>query len=88
MKKCNNEGMTLVEIIIVITIMAVLVGMFFSSTNYIGVSQARALANSIKTGVGQARIQTMGKYETYLYIYKSNYYLTKIIQGGHYILIL
>lgn len=71
MKKSDNSGLTLVEIIIVIAIMGILVGFFITSTNYIGMSQARGLANTIKTAIGQARIQTMGKYDTYLYIYKS-----------------
>lgn len=72
MKKNDNRGLSLVELIICIAIISILVGMFISSMNYVGNSQARALANSIKTAVGQARIQTMGKYETFLYIYRND----------------
>ncbi len=72
MKKDDNRGFSLVELIIVIAIMAIVVGMLAGHLNYIGNSQARALANSIKTAVGQTRIQTMGKYETYLHIYKGS----------------
>lgn len=70
MKK-DNKGFSLVELIIGITIIVIVLGMLGASLNYIGNSQARSLANAIKTAVGQARIQTMGKYDTYLYIYKS-----------------
>ncbi len=61
----------MVELIVIIAIMGIVLGMLGASLNYIGNSQARALANSIKTAVGQARVQTMGKYDTYLYIYRS-----------------
>ncbi len=72
MKKQDNRGFSLVELIIVIAIMGIIIVMLAGSLNYIGNSQARSLANSIKTAVGQTRIQTMGKYETYLYIYKGS----------------
>ncbi|MCR5603032.1 MAG: prepilin-type N-terminal cleavage/methylation domain-containing protein [Lachnospiraceae bacterium] len=71
MKK-DNRGFSLVELIISIAIIVIVLGMLGASLNYIGNSQARSLANAIKTAVGQARIQTMGKYDTYLYIYKSS----------------
>ena len=72
MKKISNKGFSLVELVICIAIMGIVVGMLGASLNYIGVSQARSLTNSIKTAVGQAKIQTMGKYDTYLYIYRSS----------------
>ncbi len=72
MGKKDNRGFSLVELVIGITIMVIVLGMLGASLNYIGNSQARSLANAIKTAVGQARIQTMGKYDTYLYIYRSS----------------
>ncbi len=72
MKKIGNKGFSIVELVICIAIMGIVVGMLGASLHYIGVSQARSLANSIKTAVGQARVQTMGKYDTYLYIYRSS----------------
>lgn len=71
MKK-DNRGFSLVELIICIAIMTIVLGMLAANLNYIGVSQARSLANSIKTAVGQVRIQTMGKQEAFLYIYRDS----------------
>ena len=71
MKKCDNRGFTLVELVICIAIMGIIIGMLVANLNYIGNSQAKSLANAIKTAVGQARIETMGKYDSFLYIYKS-----------------
>lgn len=70
MKRDDNRGFSLVELIIVIAIMVIILGMLGASLNFIGNSQARSLANSIKTAIGQTRIQTMGKYDSYLYIYR------------------
>ncbi|MCR5507502.1 MAG: prepilin-type N-terminal cleavage/methylation domain-containing protein [Lachnospiraceae bacterium] len=70
MIKKDNRGFSLVELVICMAIMAIVLGMLVGSLNYIGNSQARALANAVKTSVGQCRIQTMGKYESYLYIYR------------------
>ncbi len=72
MKRNDNKGFSIIELIAVIAILAIIVGMLASSLNYIGNSQAKALANAIKTAVGQTRIQTMGKYESYLYMYKGS----------------
>ena len=72
MKKNDNKGFSLVELVIVIAIMTIVLGMLAANLNFIGNSQAKSLANSIKTAVGRARIETMGKYDTYLYIYKSS----------------
>ena len=49
MKK-NNEGFTLVELIIVIAIMAVLLSFFVSNIGYITGSAVRGCATRIKTG--------------------------------------
>lgn len=70
MKKNDNRGFSLVELIIAIAIMTIVLGMLAANLNFIGVSQARSLANSIKTAVGQVRVQTMGKQEAFLYIYR------------------
>lgn len=68
--KRDNKGFTLVEIIIVITIIGILMTMLIAGSGYIAGSAARTLANSIKTAIGETRIKTMGKQETALYIYK------------------
>ena len=72
MRNDNNKGFSMVELIVILAIMGIIIGMLGVSTNYIGTSQARALANSIKTSIGQNKIQTMGKYESFLYIYKGS----------------
>ena len=68
----DNRGLSIVELVIVIAIMAIVIGMLAASLNYIGNSQARSLANAIKTSIGQTRIQTMGKNEVFLYIYRGS----------------
>lgn len=72
MKKNDNNGFSLVELIIIIAIMSIVLTMLAANLNFIGNSQAKSLANAIKTAVGQVRIQTMGKYEAYLYIYRDS----------------
>lgn len=79
MKK-DNRGVTLVELIIVIAIMAVVITMLGANMYYMYHSAAKGCANSLKTAIGQTRIKTMGKKETYLYIYKDgNGYSMKTI---------
>ncbi len=85
MIKKDNRGLSLVELVIIIAIMAIMIGVLVGSLGYIGNSQARSLANAIKTSIGQTRIQTMGKNEAYLYIYRgtdNKYYKETWIKAG------
>lgn len=66
----DNKGFSLVELIIAIAVMSVILGMLIGNLGYINNSAAKGCANSIKTAIGQTRIKTMGKQETYLYIYR------------------
>ena len=70
MKK-DNKGFSLVELIIVIAVIGILGTMFIAGTGYVASSAARSLANSVKTGIGETRIKTMGKQETVFYFYKA-----------------
>ena len=82
MKK-DNRGVTLVELVIAIAIMGILVGFFVVGTGYINNSVAKGAANSIKTGIGQTRVKTMGQKETYLYIYKDGQsYMMETVNKG------
>ena len=71
MKK-DNKGFSLVELIIVIAVIGILATMFISGTGYIASSAARSLSNSVKTGIGETRIKTMGKQETVFYLFKNS----------------
>ncbi len=66
----DNKGFSLIELIIALAIMSVILGMLIANMGYIHNSAAKGCANSLKTAIGQTRIKTMGKQETYLYIYR------------------
>ena len=66
----DNKGFSLVEIIIVLAIMAIIAVAILAGSGYQAGTAASALADSIKTAVGETRIKTMGKQETVLYLYK------------------
>ena len=68
--KQDNRGLTLVEIIVVISIIGILGGFLIGGMGYIPSSAARGLATSIKSAIGETRIKTMGKQETVLFLYK------------------
>lgn len=82
--KHNNEGFTLVEIIIVLAIMAVLASMLFIGLAIIPRNAARSCANGLKTSIGQTRIMTMGKDETVMELYEDTngrYYTVHYADG-------
>lgn len=70
--KDDNRGFSLIEIIIVLSILGVLIGFFITGLGYIFGTEARSCANEIKVAIGSTRITTMGKEETVLRIYKDS----------------
>ena len=79
----NNEGFTMVELIIVIAIMAVLLSFFVSNIGYVTGSAVRGCAKSIKTGLSEVRVKTMGKSETLFCLYRGSdgYYIVHCVDG-------
>lgn len=74
MKK-DNRGLSLVEVIIVITIMAVLGGLMTMGISA-GVSKpAEECAEKLEAALNNARITTMGKQSVELELYKQNNYI-------------
>ncbi len=79
----NNKGFSLVELVIVIAIMGIALTMLAANFGYMSSSAAKGCANSLKTAIGQTRIETMGKKETYLYVYKDgDGYSIKTVNKG------
>lgn len=67
--KRDNRGMSLVELIIVMAIMAVLAGAVSIGVSLVTNKAADKCATQLKTSIQSARITTMGKFRTYLKIY-------------------
>lgn len=55
----NNKGITLVELIIVLAIMAILVGGFFTSTKVITNARSKKLTESIYTAMGNVKTNSL-----------------------------
>ena len=81
--KNDNKGFSLVELVIIIAIMGIVVTMLAANLGFLNDSAAKGCANSLKTAIGQTRIKTMGKKETYLYVYKDGKgYSIKTVNKG------
>ena len=80
MKK--NQGFTLVEMIIVIAIAGILAGSSVMALNSLKYANAKKCANEIDSMIDKARVLSMTKGPTYLYIYvyKGEYHM-KCQQG-------
>lgn len=70
--KQNNNGYSLVEIIIVIAIMVILTGGVFFSINMVFAANAKTCANDIKSAIAQCKVNAMGKSDASLEIYRSD----------------
>ncbi len=74
----NNKGMSLIEIIIVIAILAILTTGALGGMNYIRYGNAKSCAYEINAALDKVRMEAMSKAEKpYLYIYQFNgsYYM-------------
>lgn len=59
--KRNNQGMTLVELIIVISILSIIMVSSFSIVGYLTGTKAKSAAYDIQAGFGKARIEAMSR---------------------------
>lgn len=71
MKK-NNDGYSLVEIIIVIAIMMILTGGIFYSVNMVFGANAKTCANDLRGAIAQCKINAMGKSDAALEIFRDS----------------
>lgn len=71
MKK-NNKGFSLVELIVVISIMVILTGLISISVGVAVSKPADECIGKIKSTLQSIRVTTMGKYDAHLEIYKQN----------------
>lgn len=67
----NNNGYSLVELIIVIAIMAALIGTVFFSVSMVFGANAKTCANNIQRAIADCKVTTMGKKEAYLELYRA-----------------
>lgn len=80
----DNRGLTLIELIVVIAIMAIVMSMGLMGLGLIASGNVRSCANELKTSIGHVRITTMGKTNTSLRIYQDTdgYYKQEIVTQG------
>lgn len=70
-KRLDNNGFSLVELIIVIAIMAILTGSAFSVFGYINNGNVKKCSRSINSGLNETRTANLTREgNSYLYIYK------------------
>lgn len=83
MKK-DNRGMSLLELVVVIAIMAVLVGTIGIGIKLISGKPADECANKLKAVLQNNRVTTMGKLDARLNVYADagGVYVTEIIDGN------
>lgn len=76
--KDNNEGFSLVELIIIIGIIAVVTSVAYFGFGYLSMARAKGCATRINSGLSTAKTQTMSKAlpsNLFIYKYDDNYYL-------------
>ena len=71
MKK-NNEGFSLVELIVIIAIMAVLTGAIITYVGSLGNAQAKKCVNGIVTGFSQTKVCAMSRANASMVVYTND----------------
>ena len=77
----HNEGMSFIEIIIVITILAIFAGSTIGSISYLQYADTKKCAGEINTAIEKVRMDAMcmvNKPSLYLYQYNNIYYMKEI----------
>ncbi len=66
----NNEGYSLVELIIVIAIIALIISTVFYSVMMVFSANAKSCANNIQRAIADCKVTTMGKSSAYMELYR------------------
>lgn len=67
----NNNGYSLIELIIVLAIIAIIMCTVFYSIILIFSANARSCANNIQRAIGDCKVTTMGKSSAYMTLYRN-----------------
>lgn len=81
----DNKGISLIEMLLVLVILALLVSAAVGGIHYINYGNTKECANKIDLALSEVRIDDLSRdVESYLYIYKYNncYYLTESRQAS------
>lgn len=68
---CNNDGYSLIELVIVLAIIAVIMGTVFYSVILVFSANAKSCANDIQRAIGDCKVSTMGKSAAYMKLYRN-----------------
>lgn len=66
----NNDGYSLVELVIVIAIIALIISTVFYSVIIVFSANAKSCANNIQRAIGDCKVTTMGKSAAYMELYR------------------
>lgn len=66
----DNDGYSIVELIIVIAIIALIISTVFYSVTMVFSANAKSCANAIQRAIGDCKVTTMGKSKAYMELYR------------------
>lgn len=69
-EKLNNEGYSMVELIIVVAILASIISVTFYSVIMVFSANAKTTANNIQRAIGDCKVTTMGRSAAYMELYR------------------
>ncbi|MEG1741306.1 MAG: type II secretion system protein [Acetivibrio sp.] len=72
-RKTENKGFSMIELIIVITVLSILISGSLGTLQYISYGNTKKCAAAINTALNQVQLENMSKSDTtYLYIYRED----------------
>ena len=86
----NNNGYSIIELIIVLAIIAIIISTVFYSSILVFSANAKSCANNIQRSIGDCKVTTMGKSAAYMELYRDadqNVYTRMYVMdsGGSYV---
>lgn len=86
----NNDGYSIIELIIVLAIIAIIISTVFYSIILVFSANAKSCANNIQRSIGDCKVTTMGKSAAYMELYRDadqNVYTRMYVMdsGGSYV---